>query len=269
MAFACRTILIGCACLFGASQPFAADLPVKAIPPESPTPVLPWNSCYVGGNAGAMEGADRLTLYPTGSLLTIVSDADRAVNTHSYSPHSLGATIGAGVGCNWRRGAWVIGGETDFDWSGLRENSFKRYDFIAFATAPTARWDAHNETVWKSVEWFSTVRGRFGYDWKSVLVYLTAGLAIARVSGKFSYLDTVLGFEFAGTQSRTRVGPTAGGGVEWRIAPRWTMKVEYLYVDLGSFAFDASPNSPGATFRWGMNVTAREHVARLGLNFGL
>src|SRR5580765_1137796 len=49
--------------------------------------------------------------------------------------------------------------------------------------------------------------------------------------------------------TQTRVGWTAGGGVEWKFDPRWSVKAEYLYVDLGSTtggAFgDASVNFPG------------------------
>ena len=42
--------------------------------------------------------------------------------------------------------------------------------------------------------------------------------------------------------TQTRVGWTAGGGVEWKFDPRWSVKAEYLYVDLGSTT-DTSLNS--------------------------
>jgi outer membrane immunogenic protein len=35
--------------------------------------------------------------------------------------------------------------------------------------------------------------------------------------------------------SATNAGWTAGAGLEFAVAPRWTLKAEYLYVDLGKF----------------------------------
>ena len=34
-------------------------------------------------------------------------------------------------------------------------------------------------------------------------------------------------------QNSFRVGYTVGGGLEWMFAPNWSVKAEYLYVDLG------------------------------------
>jgi outer membrane immunogenic protein len=36
--------------------------------------------------------------------------------------------------------------------------------------------------------------------------------------------------------SDTRVGWTAGGGVETELAPQWKLRVEYRYTDLGSYS---------------------------------
>ena len=77
-----------------AGPAIAADLPVKALRSDpAPTRSSTWTGCYVGGNAGAIIGNDRLTLYPSGSLLTSVPAADRAVNTNSHDPNGLGFTV--------------------------------------------------------------------------------------------------------------------------------------------------------------------------------
>src|SRR5579864_6561003 len=230
---AMKTLLLGAASsvVIFAGAALAADMPLKAPPPKSTVTSPRWTGCYVGGNAGWIGGEDRLTLSPGGSLLTSVTAADRAVNTHTHEPHGSAFNGGAQAGCNLQiRQNWLIGVEGDFNWSGLREKSFTPYDFIPFATTPGARWDAHNEAVWKSLNWFSTIRARFGYVWDSVLFYPTAGLAIARIGGRFDYLDTVFGFEFAGSEAHTRIGPAIGGGVEWAFARNWSVKTEYLYM---------------------------------------
>jgi outer membrane immunogenic protein len=82
--------------------------------------------------------------------------------------------------------------------------------------------------------WWSTVRGRAGFAFGSMLLYGTGGVA-------FSETDvTVLGQ----SNDDWRTGWVAGGGVEWAFGPRTSLKAEYLHMDFGtntslpSFAFD-------------------------------
>ena len=51
----------------------------------------------------------------------------------------------------------------------------------------------------------------------------------------------VAGKENFGSLSNSRVGWTAGGGLEWLFAPNWSVKVEYLYYDLRTPTFALSP----------------------------
>lgn len=63
------------------------------------------------------------------------------------------------------------------------------------------------------------------------------------------------------------VGWTAGGGVEWKFDRRWSIKAEYLYVDLGSTT-DTSPNSNvGFSASIIHNHHLTENIARIGLNY--
>ena len=45
----------------------------------------------------------------------------------------------------------------------------------------------------------------------------------------------------AGNYDGTRIGWTAGGGGEWMFMPKWSLKGEALYYDLGSATFASSP----------------------------
>jgi opacity protein-like surface antigen len=38
-----------------------------------------------------------------------------------------------------------------------------------------------------------------------------------------------------------RVGWTGGGGLEWMFCRHWSIKVEYLFYDLGSESYDLDP----------------------------
>jgi outer membrane immunogenic protein len=101
--------------------------------------------------------------------------------------------------------------------------------------------------------WLGTVRGRLGVGLDRFLPYLTGGIAFGRVT------TTVIG---AGNASNTNLGWTAGGGLEYAFAGRWSAKVEYLYVDLDNSTCDAACS--GAT---PFDVDFRSHLVRAGLNY--
>jgi outer membrane immunogenic protein len=72
-----------------------------------------------------------------------------------------------------------------------------------------------------------------------LLLYVTAGLAYGHTSTSASFieqasLDPTFDAGATGSINAWRVGWTLGGGVEWMVAPRWSIKGEYLYYDLGS-----------------------------------
>jgi outer membrane immunogenic protein len=94
----------------------------------------------------------------------------------------------------------------------------------------------------QTIDWFGTVRERFGYAAGPVLVYATGGLAYGEVSrsgnvaGQTNFVlgGTVNTFAGSYSASTIKAGWTVGGGVEGQLAPNWSVKAEYLYVDLGS-----------------------------------
>jgi outer membrane immunogenic protein len=97
-------------------------------------------------------------------------------------------------------------------------------------------------------------RGRVGWAFDSVLVYGTGGLAVTKfdITKSFSWdlndgcptLGTLFNCHNGGT-SGTRTGWTAGGGVEWAFAPRWSLKAEYLFADFGRVTYSTFNNGPG------------------------
>jgi outer membrane immunogenic protein len=126
------------------------------------------------------------------------------------------------------------------------------------------------------------LRGRLGIlVTPSFLIYGTGGLAYGGVEANttitetLGFSDTPGSFGTSGGFSGTRVGWTAGGGVEWMFAPRWSVKAEYLYYDLGTETW-----SLGNINQFGLNgalletVSASQsktrfngNIARLGINW--
>ena len=247
----------------GSVGAMAADLPVKA-PPVILPPAFSWSGCYVGGNVGGIFGRDEFATYPAG----VASAFNPGPNNHSYASNEAAFVGGAQVGCNWSvRSNWVFGVEADINGTSLKEGISTNYPDIT-QTTPAAVWTAHNETVTKEIPWLATFRARFGYTFGKTWLYATGGLAVAQVKAGLSYVSSPVLFSNIGSTNVTRTGWTAGAGIEQGIDNHWSVKAEYLYVDLGDFSF-LSPNTiPGvAGFAWGTDVKVREHILRVGLNY--
>jgi outer membrane immunogenic protein len=134
---------------------------------------------------------------------------------------------GAQAGYNWQGyGPWVFGIEGDIEVTGA-DDTFAPWKF--------------------SNPWFGTVRGRAGYAFNNILFYGTGGLAFGELRGE----------TFGLSESQTTAGWTLGAGTEFGLAPNWSAKIEYLYVDLSSSQFVITGVSNG--YRFG--------VIRAGLNY--
>jgi outer membrane immunogenic protein len=96
------------------------------------------------------------------------------------------------------------------------------------------------------------------------MVYVTGGVALGRVKSK---LDNVYPSGVISTTSTiTNVGWTIGGGIETALSPNWSVRAEYLYVDLGSERNNHFEPAPGLSpISYDLSVTAS--IARVGINY--
>jgi outer membrane immunogenic protein len=114
----------------------------------------------------------------------------------------------------------------------------------------------------QKVTWFGTARGRLGVAGSGWLIYASAAYAYARLqTDPFASAGSVSALV---RSNESRNGWTTGGGIEVAIAPSWSAKLEYLYLDLGhastAIVFSGLPTiSDNARFT--MNVV------RAGLNY--
>jgi outer membrane immunogenic protein len=276
-----------------AGSALAADLPSRKGPPMLPPPPPPplWTGFYVGLNAGYTW---------SGSNTVDVSSATGFINTPALSP--LGQTygpaaalattgrpglgtsgfIGGGqIGYNWQfYNSFLVGAEADIQgiagsnpnatFFGLVDRNGAGTNFVSAATQ-----------VSKSLDYLGTVRGRLGWLFTpTLLVYGTGGLAYGGVSTSVSMVGGQVpntgstDFAGAGAFADTRVGWTAGGGLEWMFWPNWSAKVEYLYYDLGTVSFNSSPTQTflgtgEANYVNFHQVSTRfdGHIVRAGLNY--
>jgi outer membrane immunogenic protein len=128
------------------------------------------------------------------------------------------------AGYNYQMGCFVVGIEADFSGSGMSgSQSVSPYPGLTYGVG-TAR---------ESINWFGTVRPRLGYTVRpNVLIYATGGLAYGDVSYSANAYGPLNGYP--ASLSTTKVGWTLGGGVEYAVSKCWTVKAEYLYMDLGN-----------------------------------
>jgi len=202
----------------------AADLPaVKA--PGWVVPAYDWAGPYIGVNVGYGLGrsSDTSGLGAAGTILF----------TDSQVANMNGVLGGAQIGYDFRMENWLVGLEADLQ--GASQTSNHSYTCPAGVCAAPAL-SALSATLNEKLNLFGTVRARAGIlVTPTVLFYGTAGLAYGQIESN----STLLG---SSRQTNFQPGWTAGGGVETIVADNWSVKVEYLYMDLGR-ASGTNPSS--------------------------
>ena len=169
----------------------AADLPAPQAAPYSKAPPLVspatnWSGFYIGAMGGY-------------------------ASENTSDPLGIKGGFGGGtVGYNWQFSNIVAGIEADGAFANINNSAS---EIIAgIPVSATAKIDA-----------LATMRGRVGVAFDQVLLFGSAGLALADTKVSAS----VLGLSFS--DKKTQTGWTAGAGAEWMFLPHWSLKAEYLY----------------------------------------
>lgn len=249
---------------FAAGAAAAADLPAQTY---SKTPIFveppyDWSGIYVGGNLGYSWGrsADTSSLNSGAGTPVLFSD--------TVSSHMDGVVGGGQIGFNFQTQNWVWGAEADFQGTG--QKSTHSYTCPAgVCTPPTGvialfPGPALPVSLSQQLDWFGTVRGRAGLAvTPKVLLYATGGLAYGQVNSH----STLTG---ATTATNVNPGWTVGAGIEGAIADRWTARLEYLYVDLGTVSntfTSAVAAIGGGTIASNFSSRITDNIVRVGLNY--
>ena len=236
-----KKLLLGAAALvLGSTSVWAADLPVKAAPPVE---IYNWTGFYLGASAGGSFGFS--------------DHVDRATGLSDTSGYNVkGGLVGGTLGYNWQVSNFVVGFEGDVSWVaergvmpdiGVNAQNLGLVD--ANGNSPFASFT--NET------WLATARGRVGYAVNNLLFYGTGGFAAAGV-GQGIYDNA---HHLLASNSSTRDGWTAGGGLEWGFAPNWSAKFEWLYMKFNTVALNT------VLAEGPRNVPFDDNVVRFGVNY--
>ena len=216
-----------------------------------------WTGPYAGVHLGYGSGDPAVHVDP---LPHNFVSPDQAPST--IHPGPTGIVGGVQAGYNYQMGRFLAGIEADFTGSAM--SGSKSVSPILFTDGSTVPGvvEAHEQT-----NWFGTLRPRLGYTVPPpLLIYGTGGLAYGNVS--YSANTNFAGNEtYPASFSKTKVGWTAGGGVEYAISKHWSLKAEYLYMNLGSEPVIANPTIPNPPFQAGYSWKTTANIINFGVNY--
>jgi outer membrane immunogenic protein len=268
-----KNIALGAVALLsaGAASPLlAADLPVKARPPV--VAAANWTGCYLGVSAGVNYGhTDGFITTPQTNLGNNPQLATNpGVNFTGGFDVKPGVIVGGYGGCDYQfSNRFVIGAEVDgsYAWKSSWAKPLPGTVAAAGFGNPNDLWEISERAL-------VTARARLGYTvtdrW---LVYVTGGAAFAKVE-TYETITTNPTPPESWFRTHWRTGWTVGAGTEYRVGGTgWTVRGEFLYVDLGSWnTFTNMPNptlpgGPGSDTFTNMRVNLVDYIGRVGLHY--
>jgi len=231
-----------------------------------------WTGVYAGVNLGGAWGTSCANFNAT-------SPAGGASYSGSSCPNNASFTGGVQIGYNYQINSWVVGLEGDVDGATTTSGHYSRTT-AGNADIPAGTYTAYGDHTPGAI---GTIRARIGYTFDKALVYFTGGGVFAGSNGNatVSYTPTNATSPtaiYSGGGSGTRTGWVLGGGVEYKLTPKWSVKAEDLFMNTGNVS---APNHCVDTVTGGTvcsgdfsNVTfhtagnaGNVNVFRLGVNY--
>ncbi|PIT70814.1 outer membrane protein [Bartonella tribocorum] len=217
-------------------------------------PSFSWTGFYVGGQVGNFSSTTKIT----------VPGTDAQIFPKDNTPKPSGFMGGIYVGSNVDLGSGlVLGVETDAVWAG-REETKAMKEITLGAPEVTALNDkftaakvelkesfengdkVHDSYTYKE-KWSGATRVRIGFAAVDrVMPYVAGGIAYAQVQGIQSVSGTrtdnnnkttVLAGGNLYDSTKTMVGFTVGGGVDFAMTDNVLLRAEYRYSDYGKKKF--------------------------------
>jgi len=212
----------------------------KDQPPSFALPSALWQGFYGGGHVGGLWSN-----IDAAENIVILSPAVAVQGHESISGRALFAGLQGGY--NFQAGNFLYGLEADL--GGMDVSGSRTFSIAA---------PLNSVTVSASGGLYGDITARAGFSYGSALLYAKGGFAF--FTGDVKVAD---GGANISQNSGTFAGWTLGGGVEFMITPRWTVKGEYLYYDFGNNNFSSILGPASARF----DDTLTMHTVKVGVNF--
>ncbi|WP_256808310.1 outer membrane protein [Bradyrhizobium sp. Bra64] len=265
-----KFLLVVASVVLGTASVSAADLAAHYTKAPVMAPAYNWTGFYVGANVGGQWGSadpGTSTVFdPAGYFASSSVPAIAAVGAQRVNSSSV--TGGFSAGYNWQVNNAVLGLEGDINYFGFKGSA------SGSALYPCCAPTGFTVSSQVSADWLATVRGRIGFlaapTW---LLYATGGAAISEVKGNFNFTDTFSAATESAAIRDTRLGWTAGVGTEYAFGGGWSLKAEYLYVDLGRttatstnlIGFAGTVPFPSNVYTHSVDI--KSNIVRVGVNY--
>jgi len=238
-------LLGGAMCLFSSVCALAADMGVPPMSVPLAPPPFTWTGCYAGAQASGGWGQKNLS--DTNGILAPTPPVT-GINL-SIS----GWVVGGQIGCDYQFApSWVVGIEGEASGGNIGGNTN--------AALPAVPGDVVNFNV--RTDFLASITGRVGYAWDRWLFYTKGGVAWA--GDNYGAADLLGTFGFQGAE--TRIGWTAGAGVEWALWNNWAVKLEYDYYGFGTRSVTFVDNTISGIIG-DVDIKQNIQVVKLGVNF--
>jgi outer membrane immunogenic protein len=227
----------------------AADMAVKAQPAPYTAAAYNWTGLYVGGQVGWAWGTEQTT-----NVTATTSTPPGFIDNPTDLSGLLGGFYG---GYNYQFNQYLVGVDADYSWAGVSGKS-----------TDIGPLNGHTLTHSPSLQWLTTVTGRLGYTYDSLLLFVKGGGAWAQFDG--DTINTTAGGAFAGvgSSSDVRSGWTVGGGVEYGVTPHISLKLEYDYVDFATAGYNSTDiSSTGVVATPTKSSTSSINILRGGIAY--
>ncbi len=211
-----------------------------------------WSGFYAGINGGYGWGSGKVyDEYAHNGA--IVEEASKSLNPE-------GGFGGGQIGYNWQRGQLVYGLEADIQGSNIGGGT-------TVSSSPVPTYYANSS---EDLDWFGTVRARAGVTvFGQGLLYATGGFAYGGVVDKLTKASSPNSI-VSESNSKTATGYVAGGGFEYLLNSKWSVKAEYQYIDLGSDKSTlGSPIVAGFQYVGVLDANHTYNTVRAGVNYHL
>lgn len=246
--------------LYDGKRPKAVRAPVRHLTEGSPLLGAfdgDWTGLYIGGHVG------RTSLKTEGR--TVNGNGQPGVVAATESTNERFDAFGRGIqaGYNYQfAGNWVAGVEVDGSWSELGDIK----GVVSQQTPALISGGWKQATIEHHFGWAASVRGRMGYALDRALVYATAGVTATeetqvRTQFREYYRNSnTTGPIFTETAKVVRTGWVLGGGVEYALDNRWSVKGEYLVADYGDESFYFPKGRAGISMTYTTTTVLRDPV---------
>lgn len=229
-----------------------------------------WAGLYFGANGGYGWSARDSSLSNTETEYYQAAPYATYSGTKSFSTE--GGFGGAQIGYNWQpftgggfkdgpaRGNFVYGIEADIEGGKIDGSA---------SVAPVAGTNQNSiggAAGTNELDWFGTLRARLGYATGPALFYVTGGLAFGGGTDTLS-VSTPISNPVKVSKDFDNAGYVIGGGVEYLFSHRWSAKVEYQYIDLGSDKLSATTSSTPWTSTATLDAEHAYSTVRVGINY--